>query len=107
MRFQQLRLLCMFDLPTETKREQKEYRVFRKHLLENGFVMLQYSIYYRSLPNRSALKKYEGLLKQKAPSYGNIRLMYVTENQFQDMFLVTGSRSRQEEIIGSNRLVVI
>lgn len=44
----------MFDLPTETKREQREYRTFRKHLIENGFVMLQYSIYYRSLPNRSA-----------------------------------------------------
>ncbi|WP_181039824.1 CRISPR-associated endonuclease Cas2, partial [Enterococcus faecalis] len=54
--------MCLFDLPFETKQEQKEYRIFRKHLLENGFIMLQYSIYYRSLPNRSALKKYETIL---------------------------------------------
>ncbi|WP_181453685.1 CRISPR-associated endonuclease Cas2 [Dolosigranulum pigrum] len=107
MRFELVRLLCMFDLPTETKEEQKAYRIFRKHLIESGFVMLQYSIYYRSLPNRSQLKKYERILKQKVPKNGNIRLMYVTENQFQDMIILTGERSRQGEIIGVKRLVVI
>lgn len=107
MSLERVRLFCMFDLPFETKREQKEYRVFRKHLLENGFVMLQYSIYYRTLPNRSSLKKYEWTLKEKLPDNGNIRLLYVSETQFQDMILLAGSRSRQEEIIGNNRLVVI
>lgn len=107
MRFSQMRLVCLFDLPTETEKEKKEYRIFRKHLLENGFVMLQYSVYYRTLPNRSALKKYESILKRKVPSYGNVRLIYVTENQFQDMLLLTGSRSKQEEVVGINRLVII
>ena len=102
-----MRLVCMFDLPSETKNEMREYRVFRKKLLENGFVMLQYSIYYRSLPNRSALKKYESLLKKYVPQGGNVRLLYVSETQFQDMILLAGSRSRQEEIVGVNRLVVI
>ena len=69
--------------------------------------MMQYSLYYRSLPNRSSLKKYEAILKNKLPSYGNVRLIYVTENQFQDMLLLTGDRTRQEEIVGINRLVVI
>ncbi|MGO2084135.1 CRISPR-associated endonuclease Cas2 [Vagococcus sp.] len=97
----------MFDLPSETNSEKKEYRIFRKNLLENGFVMLQYSIYYRSLPNRSSLKKYEGILKRFVPKGGNVRLLYVSEKQFQDMILLAGNRSKQEEIVGSNRLVVI
>ncbi|MCQ9210356.1 CRISPR-associated endonuclease Cas2 [Granulicatella seriolae] len=107
MRFEQLRLLCMFDLPMETPREQKDYRIFRKSLLENGFTMMQYSIYYRTLPNRSALKKFEDILKKKVPKNGNIRLIYVTENQFQEMLLLSGNRSRQEAVVGINRLVVI
>lgn len=102
-----MRLICMFDLPSETNSEKKEYRIFRKNLLENGFVMLQYSIYYRSLPNRSSLKKYEGILKRFVPKGGNVRLLYVSEKQFQDMILLAGNRSKQEEIVGSNRLVVI
>ena len=107
VRFEQVRLLCMFDLPMETDKEKKEYRIFRKHLIENGFVMMQYSIYYRTLPNRSSLKKYESILKKKLPRNGNIRLLYVTENQYQDMLLLSGNRSRQEEVVGINRLVVI
>lgn len=97
----------MFDVPSETKKEMRDYRIFRKKLLENGFVMLQYSIYYRSLPNRSALKKYESILKKYVPQGGNIRLLYVSETQFQDMILLVGSKSRQEEVVGINRLVVI
>lgn len=107
MSFERVRLVCMFDLPSETKKEMRDYRIFRKSLLENGFVMLQYSIYYRSLPNRSALKKYESILKRLVPQGGNVRLLYVSETQFQDMILLAGSRSRQEEIVGANRLVVI
>lgn len=107
MSYEKVRLLCMFDLPTETKQERKEYRTFRKHLLENGFVMLQYSIYYRSLPNRSALQKYESILKLHVPLNGNVSLLYVSEKQFQDMKFLVGSQSRQEEVIGNKRLVVI
>ena len=107
MRYEQLRLVCLFDLPMEEILERKDYRIFRKHLIENGFIMLQYSVYYRTLPNRSALKKYESILKLHVPKNGNVRLLYVTENQFQDMLLLCGSRSRQEEIVGINRLVVI
>lgn len=107
MGVEQVRLLCLFDIPMDSKKERRDYRVFRKTLIENGFVMLQYSIYYRSLPNRSALKKYEAILKRKVPKSGNVRLMYVTELQFQDMLLLTGSRSQQEEKVGSKRMVVI
>ncbi len=90
-----MRILCMFDLPSETKQEQKHYRTFRKALLANGFVMLQYSIYYRIVPNRSAGKKYESVLKRVTPAYGEVRLLYVSEKQYQDMQLLVGNRSHQ------------
>lgn len=107
MRFEQVRLLCMFDLPVQTPEEKRHYRIFRKHLIENGFVMLQYSIYYCSLPNRSALKKYERILKAKLPKKGQIRLMYVTENQFKEMQILVGTKAQQEVVVGTNRLVII
>uniref|UniRef100_UPI00403F73F3 CRISPR-associated endonuclease Cas2 n=1 Tax=Candidatus Enterococcus willemsii TaxID=1857215 RepID=UPI00403F73F3 len=107
MRYQKMRILCMFDLPMESKREQRAYRMFRKELLSNGFVMLQYSIYYRTVPNRSAGKKYESILKRMIPRIGEVRLLYVSEKQFEEMQLLVGTRGHQEEIIGSQKLVVI
>lgn len=107
VRYSQVRLLCMFDLPIETKEEQKAYRKFRKTLIENGFNMLQYSIYYRVLPNKTALSKYESVIKKAVPRNGNVRLIYVTETQYQNMKLLVGNRSYQEEIVGINRMVII
>lgn len=52
-----MRLLCFFDLPMETVQEKRTYRNFRKELIANGFEMLQFSVYYRTCPNRSFAKK--------------------------------------------------
>lgn len=107
MRYQEMRILCMFDLPVETQRQKRDYRIFRKSLIENGFSMLQYSVYYRIVPNRSAGKKYEMLLARSLPAMGEVRLLYVSEKQFEDMKLLVGQKSRQERVVGIQKLVVI
>ena len=107
MRYDVMRVLCFFDLPVETAKEKRDYRYFRKHLLENGFMMLQYSVYVRTCPNREFAKKYYKRLQAEAPLNGNIRLLMVTEKQFDDMHFIVGTQTHQEEVIGDNRLVVI
>ena len=52
MRYDVMRVLCMFDLPVDTDKEKREYRNFKKKLILEGFVMLQYSVYIRRCPNR-------------------------------------------------------
>jgi CRISPR-associated protein Cas2 len=37
----------LFDLPTDGIEMKRDYRYFRKFLLENGFTMMQYSVYMR------------------------------------------------------------
>ncbi len=54
-------MLCAcyaFDLPMETTQEKRQYRLFRKELIANGFEMLQFSVYYRTCPNRSFATKF-------------------------------------------------
>ena len=45
-------VLVLFDLPTETKAERKQYSLFRKKLIKDGFAMFQFSIYVRNCPSR-------------------------------------------------------
>ena len=47
------------------------------------------------------------MLKRTIPLSGEIRLLYVSEKQFEEMKLLVGTRSQQEEKVGNNRLVVI
>ena len=40
-------LFVFFDLPVVTQKERKIATLFRKNLMKDGFVMLQYSVYLR------------------------------------------------------------
>lgn len=106
-RYQRVKLICCFDLPTDTNEEKKEYRNFRKALIENGFFMMQYSVYVRTCPNRDFAKKFVGKLRQEAPKNGNIRLLYITEKQYEDMELILGVKSDLEEVVTAERIIVI
>lgn len=106
-RYDRLKIICLFDLPTDTNDEKRDYRIFRKALLKNGFVMVQFSVYMRTCPNREFAKKFLPKLRQQAPSSGNIRLLTVTEKQYNDMELIIGSRNETEILINEKRIVVI
>ena len=56
-------VLAMFDLPTETKKARRDYTLFRKHLLEDGFMRLQYSVYIRHCPSRENANVHVGRIK--------------------------------------------
>lgn len=102
-----MRVLCMFDLPVENAEDRRNYRVFRKELLKEGFVMLQYSVYVRTCPSREYANRLENRVKKFTPPRGNVRLLSVTEKQFSDMKLLVGSRTATENVIGTERLIII
>ncbi|WP_038097390.1 CRISPR-associated endonuclease Cas2, partial [Treponema pedis] len=40
-------IICLFDLPTNTKEQRHRASKFRQQLIEDGFSMMQFSVYYR------------------------------------------------------------
>lgn len=102
-----MRLLCMFDLPMESGEEKRAYRNFRRDLIKEGFVMMQYSVYVRVCPSREYANRLEKRIQKFIPEEGNVRLLCVTEKQYSDMKLLVGSRSTAEEAIGVERMIII
>ena len=49
-----MRLVVFFDLPVDTPAQRKDYRVFRKFLLKDGYLMLQESVYATLVVNDGA-----------------------------------------------------
>ena len=107
MKYKIMRVLCMFDLPVETDEERRAYRTFRKNLIKEGFIMIQYSVYVRVCPNRDYARRLESRIQKFIPLEGNVRLLCVTEKQYTDMKLLVGSRTTAETAIGTERLMVI
>ena len=44
-----MRLILFFDLPVVSKEDRRIYATFRKYLIKNGYIMMQYSVYYKYL----------------------------------------------------------
>lgn len=102
-----MRVFVLFDLPAVTKGEKRNYVKFRKQIIEDGFIMLQYSIYTRFCRNFQDAKKHIQRIEDMAPRDGNIRILSITEHQFEQMVNVVGECSETEKIVKRDYLVVI
>ncbi|MFV0559317.1 MAG: CRISPR-associated endonuclease Cas2 [Enterococcus sp.] len=92
MSYRYMRMIVMFDMPTQTADEKKAYRKFRKFLLSEGFIMHQYSVYSKIVLNGTASKAMQARLKQNNPKKGLITLLSVTEKQFARMIYLSGDK---------------
>lgn len=88
----------MFDLPVVTEKERKIANKFRNFLLDDGYIMMQFSVYSRICKNNDDLNKHINKLKINAPKNGNIRLIQITENQYNNMIMFCGEKKAEEEI---------
>ncbi|MGV3465705.1 MAG: CRISPR-associated endonuclease Cas2 [Heyndrickxia sp.] len=102
-----MRLMLFFDLPMNTAAERRVYAKFRKYLINNGFTMLQFSVYAKIFPNRISLVQYIEGLKRNIPTKGSIRIMGVTEKQYEKMLILVGGKSIQEEKITDDPMVIL
>jgi CRISPR-associated protein Cas2 len=100
-----MRLLVFFDLPMVTKAEKRAYVQFRRFLLNDGYDMIQWSVYGRILNGADAEKKHLARLTINLPPDGSIRCMTITEKQYAGMRLLVGmplfrkKRSRQTQLL--------
>ena len=62
MSYRYMRLLLMFDMPTDTASDRKAYRKFRKFLINEGFIMHQFSVYSKILLNDTANKQFSRMI---------------------------------------------
>ncbi|QDI93150.1 CRISPR-associated endonuclease Cas2 [Salicibibacter halophilus] len=95
----------MFDLPVETKAQIRTYNKFRKRLIQDGFLMMQYSIYIKSCLNKDAAQQTVNKVKRYLPKDGHVRSLVITEKQFENMMILVGDEDKNIELLGDNRTI--
>jgi len=83
-------ILVMFDLPTDTKQARRDYTLFRKSLLKDGFTQMQYSVYSRHCPSKENAEVHVGRIKCHLPPGGEVRILQITDKQFERMMIFLG-----------------
>ncbi len=86
-------VVAMFDLPVETREMRSCYRKFREFLLNDGFLMMQFSVYTRFCPNRENAETHMDRIETRVPEDGQVRVFTLTELQYQKMKIFSGNSS--------------
>lgn len=102
-----MRIFVMFDLPTKTAEDKRNYCHFRKFLLRDGYQMLQYSVYCRIVNGLEGVEKHSKRIEKNMPTSGNVRLLKVTEKQYADMMFIVGEPTITEEKVSANAQIII
>lgn len=102
-----MRLLVFFDLPVQTAKQRKEYRLFRKFLLKDGYLQLQESVYAKLVINDGVAGLAVSRLKKNRPPAGLVQVMRVTEAAYATMEYIVGGEQEHEEVDTTEELVVL
>lgn len=87
-----MRLLVFFDLPMETSKNRRDYAVFHKFLIKNGFIMMQKSVYSKLVMNGVTCQGEKERIGKNLPPEGIVELLEITENQFSRIEYLVGNR---------------
>lgn len=91
-------LFVFFDLPTVTKPEKRAAAKFRQFLKDDGFLMLQWSVYARICRGEDGSDVHVRRVTNALPSRGSVRALMVTDRQYGKMKLLLGNAGKSERI---------
>ena len=91
-------LVVFFDLPTTTPEDKKNYQYFRKALLEDGYTMIQYSVYARACVTQERIATHSRRIQKMIPPDASVRCLFVTNIQWDKMFVFHGRSCPRQEV---------
>ena len=101
-----MRTIVFFDLPNVYARDKRNYLKFRQYLLNEGFLMMQESVYCKMMTSPSMEKSVRTLIHNNKPPKGIVQILSITEKQFVKMDYVVGEFS-SDVIDSEERLIIL
>ncbi|MBB6252904.1 CRISPR-associated endonuclease Cas2 [Nitrospirillum iridis] len=91
-------LFVFFDLPVGTRKERRDASRFRHFLKDDGYMMLQFSVYARVCRGEEAVDKHLVRVTRNLPAQGSVRALQVTDRQYGRMKLLLGEAGKNERV---------
>lgn len=101
-----MRAIVFFDLPNIFAKDKRNYQQFRKFLINEGFIMMQESVYSKIVMNSQQSELLIDRIKKKSPKKGLIQVLTITEKQYAKIKYIIGE-NKSKIIDSEDRLVVL
>lgn len=102
-----MRMIVFFDLPVKEKAAQRAATRFRNFLLKDGYQMVQYSVYARVCNGYDSVATHERRLNGNLPPNGSVRLLVITEKQYESVRILLGERRREDTPAACEQLTLL
>ena len=89
--------MVLFDLPVGTPDERRDAANFRKDLVKDGYIMVQFSVYARPCGSADRVDTQVRRLKSKIPAHGEVRGMIISDAQWGRMIVMRSQQRREAE----------
>ena len=100
-----MRILLFFDLPTDTLKDRKIYSKFRKLLINEGFIMMQESVYTKLALNNSVVNSVKDKIYKNKPPKGIVQMLAITEKQFNSIEYIV--RKKDSNVLDNTERMII
>ena len=84
-----MRILAILS-PTNKWGTKAEYTALRKFLLKDGYQRIAPEVFMRITPTRRSSEKHFRRLDEVAPKTGVVRILRLTEKQYESIYMLTG-----------------
>lgn len=101
-----MRTIVFFDLPNIYAKDKRNYLKFRKYLINEGFIMMQESVYSKIILNSQQSILLIDRIRKNAPSKGLIQVLTITEKQYSQIEYIIGE-NKSKIINSEDRLIVL
>ena len=91
-----MRLIAILS-PTDKWGIKTEYSRLRKFLLKDGYIRIGPEVFMRVVQNRKASEKHYRRIDEVKPKTGVVRLLRLTEKQYNNIYMVTEEPDYQEK----------
>ena len=101
-----MRILVMLN-PTNRHGTKGAYTELRKFLIMDGYLKLQNEVFMRIEDTKKSCIKHQNRIKSYLPQTGEVRMLILTEKQFEDYVLCQEKTDLQEKLVGAKDIVTL
>ena len=101
-----MRLIAILS-PTDKWGTKTEYARLRKFLLKDGYIRISPEVFMRVVQNRKASEKHYRRIDEVKPKTGVVRLLRLTEKQYNNIYMVAGEPDYQEKVVGTSSHIML
>lgn len=101
-----MRTIVFFDLPSVYAKDKRNYNLFRRFLINEGFLMMQESVYSKLVLNSVQKDLLVKRVRKNVPKKGLVQILTVTEKQYAQIECVIGN-SNTKVVNSEERLLIL